>query len=154
MISRETLHSPQAKIQFEILDRNMPAASSQCVEWVQSRLSEYNTTLFGPAEAETFTIAARVDGQLVGGSVVSLSWKWLFIKMLWVEPEWQGRGLGKELVQKSEHFARSRDAQGAWVDTFRSEAKLFYERLGYRSFGQIEGFPPGFTRFFLSRKFE
>jgi hypothetical protein len=42
--------------------------------------------------------------------------------------------------------------QGAHLDTFSFQAKGFYEKLGYRVFGELEECPAGNSRFYLWKK--
>jgi hypothetical protein len=37
------------------------------------------------------------------------------------------------------------------LDTFEFQALPFYERRGYRVFGTLDGFPPGYRRFYLQK---
>jgi hypothetical protein len=38
-----------------------------------------------------------------------------------------------------------------WLDTYSFQARGFYERLGYTVFGTINDYPPGHSRFFLTK---
>lgn len=38
-----------------------------------------------------------------------------------------------------------------WLDTYAFQARAFYERLGFAVFGQIEGPPPMFPRYFMQK---
>jgi hypothetical protein len=42
-----------------------------------------------------------------------------------------------------------RGCQYVWLDTYSFQARPFYEKLGYRVFGQLPDHPPGHTRFFM-----
>ena len=57
------------------------------------------------------------------------------------------------LLHRAEAEARARACIGAWLDTFSAEAKRFYVKNSYRVFGEIADYPPGNTRFFLSKDF-
>ena len=37
------------------------------------------------------------------------------------------------------------------MDTFSFQARPFYEKLGYRVFGQLPDYPRGQTRYFLAK---
>jgi hypothetical protein len=39
------------------------------------------------------------------------------------------------------------------VDTFDFEARGFYERLGYRVYGELAGFPRGHSHLHLAKRF-
>jgi cation transport ATPase len=69
-------------------------------------------------------------------------------------------GLAASLDQASGHVlaaavvraAAERGCRHAHLDTFSYQARPFYERLGYRLFGELENYPPGHSRFFLRKQ--
>ncbi len=52
----------------------------------------------------------------------------------------------------AEHEARQRGLVGIWLDTFSFQAPVFYEKLGFKEFGQITNFPPGHSRTFYVKR--
>ena len=97
---------------------------------------------------------ARRRGVLVGGATGFTHRGWLFIQCLWVSDELRGRGLGAHLLGRAETAARERDCRAVWLDTFSFQAPGFYEKLGYRQFGQLDEFPPGHARHFVWKPLE
>ena len=91
------------------------------------------------------------DQQLAGALLAATAWTWLSIDVLWVEPSLRGRGFGRAMAHKAESIARERGCTRARLDTFDFQARSFYERLGYRVYAQLEGFPVGHTQFHLTR---
>jgi hypothetical protein len=45
-------------------------------------------------------------------------------------------------MREVEAYARRRDCDGVFLDTFEYQALAFYEKLGYEQFGTLEGCPP------------
>jgi GNAT superfamily N-acetyltransferase len=78
-------------------------------------------------------------------------WNWLYISHLWVQAEYRTGGLGAQLLLHAEHEAKSRKLTGVYVDTFSDKARKFYVIHGYVELGRINDFPPGNTRYFLSK---
>jgi GNAT superfamily N-acetyltransferase len=97
---------------------------------------------------------ARQRGVLVGGATGYTHRGWLFIQYLWVSDELRGRGLGAHLLGRAETSARERGCRAVWLDTFSFQAPGFYEKLGYRQFGQLDEFPPGHARHFVWKPLE
>lgn len=90
------------------------------------------------SDNDGFVLSARSeDGELVGGLTASTSYGWLLVKTLWVAETQRGKGLGRALMDKAETKARDLDCHGAWLDTSSPDARRFYERLGYETFGQL-----------------
>ena len=91
------------------------------------------------------------DGEAVGGLTGHTVYGWLFVEWLFVPAELRGRRIGTQLMQHAEREARSRGCIGAWLDTFQFQARGFYERNGYRCFGELVDFPPGQSRYFMRK---
>ncbi len=91
------------------------------------------------------------EGEVVGGLWGNTVYGWLFVELLFVPEALRGRGIGTQLMLRAEAEARSRRCHGAWLDTFQFQARGFYERNGYRCFGQLEDFPRGQARFFMKK---
>jgi ribosomal protein S18 acetylase RimI-like enzyme len=58
---------------------------------------------------------------------------------------------GRRLVEEAERLAAEAGCRQAWVDTFSFQSPGFYQRLGYRVFGELPDYPPGQTRYFLTK---
>lgn len=72
---------------------------------------------------------------------------------MWVHDQYRGRGIGSRLLGMAEEMARSRGADAAHLSTFDFQARGFYERHGYRQFGQLDEFPTRHVLHFLVRHF-
>ena len=65
----------------------------------------------------------------------------------------RGEGLGARLMNQAEDQAKLRGCRGAQVDTVSFQAPGFYEKLGFRIIGTVEGFPTGHDRHFLVKDY-
>jgi GNAT superfamily N-acetyltransferase len=97
-------------------------------------------------------VLQAADQEIVGGVLGELYWEWFHIDLLWVKDELRGRGYGHRLLTRVEVEARHRGANNAYLDTFSFQAPDFYERQGYRVFGELSDFPPGYKRYFLTKQ--
>ncbi|MEM8735063.1 MAG: GNAT family N-acetyltransferase [Planctomycetota bacterium] len=104
-------------------------------------------------EPRSVALQAVEHGRIIAGLTGSTNWNWLFIETLAVEPEYQNRGLARELVLKAESIAVSRGCVGSWVDTFTFQAPDFYLLLGYEEFGSLPQYPDAESRIFLRKLF-
>ncbi len=90
-----------------------------------------------------FAIGARMpDGQLIGGLTGNTKYLWLYVEQLWITERHRGNGLGRRLLRAAEAHARSIGCKHAYVDTYDFQARPFYEREGYRVFGEQKDYPP------------
>lgn len=129
-----------------------PDAARQVI--VQGLLA-YNQARTGIADHRPLALLLHgEDGQVVGGLWGRTAYGWLFVELLFVPESLRGRGVGRTLLQQAEDEARARGAVGIWLDTFGFQARPFYERLGYRVFGEIKDYPPGFSRYYLQKRLD
>ncbi|PYI50876.1 GNAT family N-acetyltransferase [Paenibacillus flagellatus] len=82
-------------------------------------------------------VAVPGRGSAVGFASVRKVGKDVFLDMLAVDRNSQGKGLGAELLRESERYARSRGATTIrlYVDETNDRARLFYARHGYAEEG-------------------
>ncbi|MBN1360638.1 MAG: GNAT family N-acetyltransferase [Sedimentisphaerales bacterium] len=63
-----------------------------------------------------------------------------------VDPDWQGKGLGRELLTAVERIAMERGFRKLLVETYEhadfDKARRFYERSGFRRAGEIANYLP------------
>lgn len=118
---------------------------------IRQGLIAFNLNYLGPADFRRLGVFSRVDGQVVGGLVAETLRGILRIDLLWVAEERRKEGLGSRLLTAAEDEARRRACTTAFVDTFDFQARPFYERHGYRVFGELGGHPNGHKTFFLSK---
>jgi GNAT superfamily N-acetyltransferase len=105
-----------------------------------------------PRKAQTICILLR-EGQnrVVGGLKGHTVWGWLHVSELWIAENIRGSKFGTQLMRAAESEARLRGCHHALLDTFDFQARPFYEKLGYKVFGELADFPCGHTRFFMSK---
>jgi GNAT superfamily N-acetyltransferase len=92
------------------------------------------------------------DQEIAGGVIGEVYWDWLHVDLLWVKDELRGRGHGHRLLTRVEDEARHRGAKNAYLDTFSFQAPDFYKQHGYQVFGELQDFPPGHQRYFLTKR--
>ena len=119
---------------------------------VHEFLRRHNESRFGVSDRAPLTAIARAaDGAVVGGVLAETMHGWLHLATLAVAEEWRGKGIGTALLRAVENEGRMRGCSNVWLDTFSFQAQPFYERDGCRVFGVLEDFPPGETRYFMTK---
>ncbi|MEP3275137.1 MAG: GNAT family N-acetyltransferase [Stappiaceae bacterium] len=86
-------------------------------------------------------VARDETDTIVGGLAGSTSYGWLLIKTLWIADRHQGAGLGRTLVQRAEERGRELGCHAAWLDTSSPGARMFYEKMGFCTFGSLGNRP-------------
>ncbi len=116
-------------------------------------ISDYNREQAGDDQGKSVCFVVRApDEEIVGGVIGATYWNWLHVDLMWVKDELRGRGYGSRLLGLAEEEARKRGATDAFLDTFSFQAPAFYQRNGYRIFGELPDFPPGQQRYFMTKR--
>lgn len=124
---------------------------------IMAAINAYNAGRTGLAEPDRPLLLAIRDpgtGRVVGGLQGVSYYGWLFVETLVLPEALRGRRLGTRLMDQAETIARQRGCIGVWLDTFSFQARGFYEKRGYRLFGQIDDYPPGHRRFYLAKRLD
>jgi GNAT superfamily N-acetyltransferase len=115
-------------------------------------LAAYNACKAGPSNHRVLSISLHDgDTNCVGGLYGRTDYSWLFIELIFVPESMRGQGIGRELMEMAEQEAVARNCHGAWLDTFEFQARAFYEKLGYKVFGELPHFPDSFSRYFMRK---
>lgn len=117
-----------------------------------ARLGAEIAARFGPRDEAPLSLVLRDEtGALVAGLNGVIHWRWLYIRHVWVAPGARGTGLATRMIGAAEAAAQARGAVGAYIDTFDAAVAGLYEKLGFARVGEIEDFPVGGRRIFLSK---
>lgn len=116
-------------------------------------INEYNTQQAGDDNAKILCYALKgPDDVIVGGVVAQIYWDWLYVDLMWIKEDLRGRGYGHRLLTMLEDEARERGARNAFLDTFSFQAPDFYKKHGYQVFGELQDFPNGHQRYYLTKQ--
>lgn len=91
------------------------------------------------------------EKNILGGLLGATYLGWLQIQVVWVSDQLRGNGYGSQLMQLAEDRARERGCPRVFLETLSFQALPFYEKLGYQVASQIADFPPGGTRYALTK---
>ncbi|MMZ59580.1 Acetyltransferase (GNAT) family protein [compost metagenome] len=72
--------------------------------------------------------------------------------MLWISETLRGQGYGSRLLEDIESIVRAKGCKLIHLDTWNFQAPEFYKKHGFEIFGELEGFPEGFKRYFLRKQ--
>jgi GNAT superfamily N-acetyltransferase len=102
-------------------------------------------------EVRFFVLARGEDEALQGGVRAVCYWNTLHIELVWLDESARGSGIGVQLMQEAEDYARTHNCEQALVETTSWQAKPFYEKLGYTLMATLAGRPKGHGSHYLSK---
>ena len=111
--------------------------------WVHLRLAPH-------LSAAAF--AKDENGKVLGGIRAIGFWNYCILELLWLSVETRGKGLGNKLMDAAENFAKEKGYQYIRAETLSFQAKPFYEKRGYKVFGELPDYPKGHTIYCLVRE--
>jgi GNAT superfamily N-acetyltransferase len=118
-------------------------------------LASYNREKFGRVDTNSLDILVHDDsGEIVGGLLGRSSLGMFFLDLFYLPETLRHGGLGSQMIALAEEEARKRGCTAAFVYTVTFQAPAFYEKHGYRRFGEIACPPDGATRIFLTKALE
>jgi GNAT superfamily N-acetyltransferase len=128
------------------------APSAHAEALIEEGLGRFNAENAGYRDARPLAVLVSdpdsnaVAGGLLGRTTLGL----LFIDLFFLPASMRKHGLGSRIMQAAEAEARQRGCRKSVVITINFQAPEFYQRQGYRMFGQVDCLP-GVARIFLSK---
>jgi ribosomal protein S18 acetylase RimI-like enzyme len=121
---------------------------------VLNPLLRFNEKIVGSNRKKEITMHVKNEqGEIVAGGNGYVHFNYFFIEHLFVSDTLRGQGVGAKLLEKMEAEARARQCDHVWLDTFSFQAPGFYEKQGYKRFGNLANYPPGHQRHFYFKEF-
>ena len=102
-------------------------------------------------EVRFHVVASSDTNRVVGGLRGTCYWNTLHIELLWLAEDTRGSGIGAQLVERAEEFARERGCELVLVETTSWQARPFYEKNGYELMATLEGRPKGHASHYLRK---
>ncbi len=114
--------------------------------------SEHHRAIRNAEPAPLDILIRDAAGEIVGGLIGSTYWGWLEVNILWVAEGLRRLGHGRTLLGMAETEARARDCSHVMLTTYSFQARGFYEQEGYHVVGEMVGYPPGATYFWMRKE--
>ena len=126
---------------------------AQAEQTILDGLNAYNDAITGYHDRQVLNVVVRDrDSQRVlGGAMGRTSLGLLFLDLFYLPAALRGLGLGSQILAQFEEEGRRRGCASAVLYTISFQAPEFYERHGWRRFGEIACSPEGTSRIFMSK---
>ena len=122
-------------------------------ELLNEGLNSHNHEQAGYADRRSLAVVVgdTQTGKPLGGVLGRTSFGLLFIDLVYLPDALRGRDIGKRMIEMAEAEGRRRGCRAAVLYTISFQAPGFYEKLGWRVFGEIPCDPPGTSRVFMTK---
>jgi ribosomal protein S18 acetylase RimI-like enzyme len=95
---------------------------------------------------EPFGLMAYDGQKLIGSVIGKIFFQWMHLDLIWVDEEYRGQGMGRQLMQMAHEQAEKKGLLGIEVWTQSWQAPEFYRKIGYTEFAVLDDFIPGRKR--------
>ena len=128
-------------------------ADARVEKVVGEGLRRYNAEQSGVDDSRSLAVVVSDPdtNEILGGITGRTSLGLLFIDLVFLPDELRGGGLGSRILNLAEDEGRRRGCRAAMLYTISFQAPRFYERHGWRVFGEIACDPPGTSRIFMTK---
>ena len=92
------------------------------------------------------------EGVLLGGAYGLVRWRWFDLDVVWLSDAVAGGGAGRALMEQVENAARAMGATNVKLDTLDFQARGFYEKCGYRVYGELTNYPEAHTQYLMTKR--
>ena len=92
------------------------------------------------------------SAQMIAGIHCEVGNGWLYVINLWVMENYRKKGCGKELLFASEKKAVEMGCHSSYLYTYTFQAPGFYQKYGYKIFGELENFGKNQSKLFLKKR--
>jgi len=118
-------------------------------------LNAFNDAAVGYADRTALHVIVRDSdsGKIVGGVSGRTSLGLMFVDLVYLPESLRGHDIGTRMMAMAEEEARRRGCRAGVLYTISFQAPGFYQRLGWRVFGEIPCDPTGTSRIFLTKDF-
>jgi GNAT superfamily N-acetyltransferase len=140
-------------MEYDIVFKENPSKEDFAV--LDNGLQQEAQLIFGKVPRGSLAFFAHDKNDDLVGGVTGFwdSFGWLYVNSIWVAEHARGTGLGSRLMFDIETEAKQRGCRHSYLNTMTFQAPEFYKKLGYIIFGELEDFPPGYSRLFLRKEF-
>ncbi|KVL86330.1 GNAT family N-acetyltransferase [Burkholderia stagnalis] len=137
----------QSNVTIQLAAVGQPAARDA----ISRKLNAFNDAITGQPDntALDLYVTDPHTGEVLGGLVGRTSLGLFFVDLLYVPESLRKDGLGSRLLKDAEAEAKRRGCARAVLYTITFQAPAFYEKHGYRVFGEVPCEPAGAARVFM-----
>jgi GNAT superfamily N-acetyltransferase len=130
------------------------APEREALDVIANGLRDFNEEVSGISDHRPLAVIVRdpSTGKSLGGVAGRSYLGMLFLDVFYLPRQLRGSGVGSRILAMAEEEGRKRGCRAAVLYTISFQAPGFYERHGWRTFGEIPCDPPGTSRIFMTKE--
>ena len=118
-------------------------------------IRQFNQQFFQPSQWQSVAVFAKDDASsIVGGALGEIGCDWLYLRILVVQENLRGQGIGSKILKVFEQEGQKQECVGVHLETLEFSAQSFYEQHGYTVFAIQKNYPKGYSRYFMQKLFD
>ncbi|MGE5604458.1 MAG: GNAT family N-acetyltransferase [Bacteroidota bacterium] len=91
------------------------------------------------------------SNNIIAGITTRIYLKSMLVEVFWIDERYRRKGIGSELLNKVENYAKDQGCTFIHLDTFSFQAIDFYKKHGYSVFAVLEDYPDNVKRYYLKK---
>jgi GNAT superfamily N-acetyltransferase len=122
-------------------------------DFIDRKLGEHNDAITGMPDNTPLDIVVTnsTSGEMLGGLTGRTSLGLFFVNLIYLPESLRSMGLGSKILREAETEAKRRGCISAVLYTISFQAPKFYERHGYKVFGEVPCLPLGTARVYMAK---
>lgn len=122
-------------------------------EDIENRLDSFDRDYIRYKIDGAIRLGIEEGGKLIAGlDACMTAFRILYVSTVFVDEEYRGKGIGKQLMLEMEKQARAMGANMIRLDTFDWQGKEFYEALGYETVGHYKNQDENYAEYFFLKR--
>jgi len=130
--------------------------TSQKREWDEimglGLLNDCKQRMGHPEDFPSHSLYVSSGSTFCGGILFEHHGAILWIETLWVDPSFRGRGLGKQLLEKTFHFVQHHQIKEIQLNTYFKEAYSFFLKMGFEEVALIPNWKWGLDCYLMRKQ--
>jgi len=114
-------------------------------------LDEHAKEKKGLPAVEPFGFYIKEGEKVLGGMQGILLYGVMHIQLFWISKELRGKGMGTQLYESAQAFAKEKKCSMIMLETFDFNALDFYKKLGFKIDLERKGFMKNSIFYYLSK---
>ncbi len=136
-------------MKIEILEKPEQAL----LDFLDKKIDDFNWAHWEVSERKSLAVQIKNEqGEVIAGAAARSFGDWLLLDTLWVSEQLRGQNVGSQLLGEIEAIGKKRGCKQCLLDTLNFQAMPFYQKHGYETQWQQQGYPKTGCKYFMVKQ--